>query len=304
MKNKLKKIIIIVFLLNLCFSQYGKDVEFPLIQSISFFPFYDDTLLKKNSYSLSLDMHYSNLFMFDFRRTIISDMEVFSNVLAFRYGLLSSLTVELYYRFSIIHGGSLDKFVMNFHDVFNLPMAHRDVFPINKVNYEFKDYFSYHEKTVSPSSLMFAVAPTLYRSEHMDIVARVGLGLPLKAKPGFTGDKPFLCAGGAALYKFGDISVDFSGYLSFYKAPEWLEDEEIRYNIFTYEIKAAYKKLFSGFRYRSSPFLTGDLMHHAYQFFIGYRFGKRFEFIIVEDFTPFDTTPDLSFNFRINLIKK
>jgi hypothetical protein len=304
MENKLKKIFIIVFLLNLCFIQYGGDVEFPLVQSISFFPFSDDTFLKKNSYSLSLDMHYSNLFMFDNRKITINDMEVFSNILSFRYGLLPSLAVELYYRFSIIHGGSLDRFVMNFHDFFNLPMAQRDEYPVNKVNYEFKDYFSYHERTASPSSLMIAAAPTLYRSEHVNIMGRIGLGLPLLAKPGFTGDKPFFCTGVVALYKFGDIAVDLSGYVSFYKAPEWLGDEKIRYNIFTYEIEAAYKNFFSGFRYRSSPFLNGDLAHHAYQLFIGYRFWKRFEFAVIEDFSPFDTTPDLSVSFRINLIKK
>ncbi len=304
MKNKPKKILLFVFLLSLCFAQYGGDVEFPLVQSISFFPFFENNLLEKNGCSLSLDMYYSNIFMFDSRKTTVNDMEVFSNILAFRYGLFDFLSLELYYRFSIIHGGSLDRFVIKFHDVFDLPVAYRDEYPVNKVNYEFKDYYAYHERTGVPASIMFAAAPTLYRSERAHILGRVGLGLPLLTKPGFTGDKPFLCAGVALFYKLGGFTVNLSGYLSFYKAPEWLKDEALRYNIFTYEIEAEFKGFFSGFRYRSSPFKEGDLSHRAAQLIIGYKFGKRFEFAIIEDFSPYDTTPDLTFNFRINLLKK
>ncbi|MFC2155998.1 DUF3187 family protein, partial [Acidobacteriota bacterium] len=278
MKNKPNKILLFLFLFSLCFNQYGADVEFPLTQSISFFPFFENDLLKKNGYSLSLDSYYSNIYMFDSRKTTVNDMEVFSNILAFRYGLFDSLSLEFYYRFSIIHGGSMDRFVMKFHETFNLPEAYRDEYPVNKVNYEFKNYYAYHERTGAPASLLFAVAPTLYRSEKAHILGRVGLGLPLLAKPGFTGKKPFLCAGVALVYKLGDFTIDFSGYFSFYKAPEWLKDEPIRYNIFTYETEVTFKRFFSGFRYRSSPFVDGDLSHRAAQLFIGYRFGKRFEF--------------------------
>lgn len=304
MKNKRKRILILLVLLNLSFVQYGGDVEFPLVQSISFFPFYENNLLTKNSYSLSLDMHYSNIFMFDSRKTIVSDMEVFTNILAFRYGLINSISLELYYRFSIIHGGSMDRFVMNFHDAFGFPVAGRDEYPVNKVNYEYKDYFSYKERTTAPASLLLAAAVKIFSSKIVHIMGRVGLGLPLLSKPGFSSDKPFLCTGLALLYKLGSFSVDFSGYLSFYKTPGWLKDESIRYNMFTYEIVIAFRRFFSGFRYRSTPFTQGDLSHVAYQLFIGYRLGKRYEFALIEDFSPFDTTPDLSLNFRINLLKK
>lgn len=304
MKKKSNKILLFLFLLSLCLNQYGADVEFPLVQSFSFFPFFENNLLEKKGYSLSLDMYYSNIFMFDSQKTTVNDMEVFSNILAFRYGLFDFLSLELYYRFSIIHGGSLDRFVMKFHDVFDLPEAQRGEYPVNKVNYEFKDSYSYHEKTGVPASLLFAAAPTLYRSENAHVLGRIGLGLPLLTKPGFTGDKPFFCTGVALFYKLGRFTVDFSGYLSFYKAPEWLQDEAIRFNIFSYEMEVTFKRFFSGFRYRSSPFKEGDLSHRAAQLFIGYRLGRRFEFAIIEDFSPYDTTPDLSFNFRINFLKK
>ncbi len=293
-----------MFLLNLCFVQYAGDIEFPLVQSLSFFPFSENTFLKKNEYSLSLDMHYSNMFMYDDRISYINDMEVLTNVLGFRYGLFRSLAVELYYRFSFIHEGGLDRFVMNFHDIFNLPLAGRDKYPVNEVNYKFKDYFSYSERTAAPSSLMLAAAGRLYRSENVNIMGRLGLGLPLLAKAGFSNEKPFLCAGVVLLYKFRSLAAAFSTYLSFYKAPEWLQDEDIRYNIFMYEIEASYKRFFCGFRYRSTPFTNGDLAHHGKQLFIGYRFARRFEFAIIEDFHPYDTTPDLCFNLRIDLLKK
>lgn len=304
MKYKLKKSLIILLLINFCFVLYGGDVEFPLVQSISFFPFYEETLLEKNSYSLSLDTYYSNIFMFDGRKTTVSDMEVFSNILSFRYGLLKSLSLELYYRVSFIHGGSLDRFVMNFHETFNLPMAGRDAYPLNKVNYEYKDYFSYKERTAAPSSLLFAAAANFYRAENVNIMGRVGLGLPLLTKPGFSSDKPFLCAGIVLLYKFGSFTFDFSGYLSFYKTPEWLMDEPIKYNIFFTEMTAAYKRFFTGLRFRSSPFKIGDLSHQGSQLFLGYKINKSFEIAIIEDFIPYDTTPDLSVNFRINLVRK
>ncbi|MCK4765571.1 MAG: DUF3187 family protein [Candidatus Aminicenantes bacterium] len=305
MQNKLKKItILVLFFFSLCFSLSGGDVEFPLVQSMSYFPYFDNRPLQKNSFSLSADMNYSNIFMFDSKKTTVNDMELFSNILAIRYGLLDSLTLELYYRASYVHGGSFDNFVMSFHEKYSMPVAGRDEYPLDSVHYSLKDYFSYNEKTVAPSSLLLAAAVDIYRSKNINLKGRAGFGLPLLTKPGFSSDKPFANAGLVFFARKGIFALDLSAYLSFYKAPEWLEDEEIKSNIFTYQLEGTVYRFFMGYRYRSTPFTEGDLAHHGYQLYVGWRIGKLLEIALVEDFGPFDTTPDVGFNLKINLLKK
>ena len=82
-----------------------------------------------------------------------------------------------------------------------------------------------------------------------------------------------------------------------------MRPSSLKKNLFLSEIRVNFKNLFGGLLYRSTPFRRGDLSNGAYQVYIGFRFLKRFEFSLVEEFPPMDTTPDVTFNLKIQLLK-
>ena len=303
MNNKMKRNIVFLCLLMVGFTLHGGDVEFPLIQAMSYFPYSDNHVLGKKVYTLSLNMFYSNIYMFDYERTTVNDMELLKSTLGFRYGFSERITLELYYKMALVYGGFMDGLIENFHKLFGLKEGGRSDLPRNKVNYLYKDAFSYDKSMLVQSPLVLGVLGNLYNTENLRINGRVAVGLPIFSKFGFSSSKPFYTAGVIFLYKHkdGKLSIDFSNHLSLFANPGWLAHEEIRNHIFLSEIRVNYKSLFGGLLYRSVPFKTGELSNGAYQVYIGFRFWKRFEFSFVEEFPPLDTAPDVTLNLKILL---
>ncbi len=300
--------IAVVFVLLICSSWllHGTDVEFPLIQSMSYFPYVQHHTLEKKGLNLSLDIYYSNIYMFDYERTTINDMETMSMTLGFRYGLNRRLTLELYSRIVLAYGGVMDKLIIDFHDTFGLPVGGRDAFPRNVVNYKYKDAFSHTGSPVGISPLVVGVLGRLYEKGRLRLNGRLALGLPVSSKRGFSSSKPFAAAGFILLYqsKNKKLSASWANHFSIYAKPSWLEHEDLRKGIFHSEIRADYKWLFAGLLYRSTPFKEKDLGNGAYQVYLGVKIWKYFELSLVEEFPPMDTMPDVSFNLRIRLMGK
>lgn len=291
---------LIVIALN--FNAYPVEVEFPLFQSMSYFPYSDNSILKKGDFSGAVDLHYSNVYMFNYYKTTVNDFETFSAAIDLRYGLRKSATLELYFRYSAIFGGILDKFIDDFHHAFKLPDNDRDEYPRFSVHYWFDDAFIYtgNQNVVSP--LVVAFLKELYRSSHFSLKSRLALGLPLSKKPGLSSDKPFLSAGLIVNYTKRKFSLEASNYLSFFKQPSWLADTDTRAYLFFSNLEANIGRFILGFNFRSSVFKLDDMAHDAYQCYVGYRFSRYLDFIIIEDFSPFDTTPDISFYARIKFL--
>lgn len=291
---------LMIFVLN--FNAYAVEVEFPLLQSMSYFPYSDNSLLKKGDFSGAVDLHYSNVYMFNHYKTILNDFETFSTTIGLRYGLWKGGTLELYFRHSAIFGGILDKVIDNFHRTFKLPDNNREEYPRFSVHYWFHDAFIYtgNQNAVSPPVVAFL--KELHRSAHFSLKTRLALGLPLSKKPGFSSDKPFLSAGLVLNYTKGKFSLEASNYLSFFKQPSWLVDADIRTYLFFSNLEANIGRFILGFNFRSSVFKQDDMAHDAYQVYFGYRITRYLEFIIIEDFSPFDTTPDISFYTMIKFI--
>jgi len=303
-KNSLKKIVVFLLFalsINSCWILQATDVEFPLVQSMSYFPYSENNTLKKKDYSLSLNMYYSNIYMFDYERTTVNDMEMLSSTLAFRYGFSPRVTFELYYRFVFSFGGIMDRLIVDFHKLFGLSAGGRSEYPRNEVNYRYKDAFSHRGSPMGQSPLVLGVLGHLYSKGNFRLNGRLALGLPLSAKPGFSSSKPFFTAGVILLYKKKNISVNFSNHLSFFGNPNWLGDEDLKNRVFHSEVRLDYKKIFGGLLYRSSPFRMNDLANGAYQVYIGYKIGKYFELSLVEEFPPTDTLPDVSFHLTVDL---
>jgi hypothetical protein len=284
------------------FNTYPVEVEFPLLQSMSYFPYSDNSLLKKGDFSGAVDLYHSNVYMFNHYKTTLNDFETFSATIGLRYGLREGGTLELYFRYSTIFGGILDKFIDNFHRTFNLPDNNRAEYPRFSVNYWFHDSFDYRESQNAVSPLVVAFLKEFYRSSHFSLKTRLALGLPLSKKPGFSSDKPFLAAGLVVAYKKGRFSLEASNYLSFFRQPSWLVDVDIRPYLFFSNLEANLGRFILGINFRSSVFKEDDIAHDGYQGYIGCRITRYLEFIIIEDFVPLDTTPDISFFIRIKFL--
>ena len=130
----------------------------------------------------------------------------------------------------------------------------------------------------------------------------MALGLPLSKKPGFSSDKAFLSAGLLLRYQKRRFSLELSGYLNFFKQPSWLVGEDLRSSLFFSNLEAYLGRFILGFNLRTSVFKEGDFAHNAYQTYFGYKITRYLEFIFMEDFAPFDTTPDVSFSLRVKFL--
>lgn len=286
----------------LTFNAYPVEVEFPLLQSMSYFPYSDNSLLKKGDFSGAVDLHYSNVYMFNHYKTTLNDFEAFSTTIGLRYGLWKSGTLELYFRHSAIFGGVLDKIIDDFHRTFNFPDNNRAEYPRFSVHYWYHDSFEYREAQNAVSPLIVAFLKELLRSAHFSLKTRLALGLPLSKKPGFSSDKPFLTAGVVLNYTKGKFSLEAANYLSFFEQPSWLKDSDTRPYLFFSNLEANMGRFVLGFNFRSSVFKEDDIGHDGYQGYFGYRITRYLEFIIIEDFVPLDTTPDISFFLRIKFL--
>jgi hypothetical protein len=301
----MKKFFILLLLVNLvngCGFLRATDVEFPLVQAVSHFPYFNHSTLDKNGLRVSLDLYYSNIYTYDYERTYVLDMESLGSTLGIRYGLARGITLELYYRSVAVFGGILDRLIVDFHKTFGLSEGGRNDFPRNQVNYTYKNAFSYTGSTWGQPPLVLGAVGRLYTRGNFSLNGRIALGVPLSSKPGFSSGKLFLTTGVIFLYRRGDFSLDFANHISFFKNPAWLEGVDIRGHVFHSEMRVDYKRVFAGLLYRSTPFKWAELSNGAYQVYVGVKIGKYLELSLVEEFPPNDTTPDVSFRLRINLI--
>jgi hypothetical protein len=271
---------------------------------MSYFPYAHHHTLAKKEMRLSLDLSLSNIYMYDFERTTVNDMETFSQTFSLRYGLSDRITLEFYFRSVLAFGGLMDKLIIDFHDLFNLSEGGRFDFPRNQVNYFYKDAFSHSGSPMAISPLVFGALTPIYKKDNFNVNARLSVGLPIASKRGFTSSKPFFTGGLIGTYESHSkkLRAYWANHISFYGKPNWLADEDIKKWMFHSEIRLDYKRLFAGLMMRTTPFKENDLGNGAYVIYLGVKIWKYFEFSLVEEFPPMDTTPDVSFNLRIKLL--
>lgn len=303
---KMKKLIVLMLVLVVAGSlATARSVEFSLVQSMAYFPYTENSVLEKGDYSVTLEAYYSNTFMFNHEMVTMNDYETLSLTAAVRYGVLEGGVLEVYIRTTSMFGGSLDKLIENFHDAFNLPDDRRPEFPRNIVNYSYEGSFGYIENQSVFAPLVVGFLKQLYRTERFSLNARASIGIPLSDKPGFSSKKLFFTAGAIASMKApkSKFSAEFSAHLAFFSQPQWLivPEEDIRSTMFFGQMELRWRFMIGGLSLRTSPFKYGDLAHTAYQGFIGFRITRHIDFLLIEDFKPFDTTPDVSFHLRIRL---
>jgi hypothetical protein len=275
------------------------DVEFPLVQSLAFFPFSDNRDLNRREMDLGLKIDYSNVYSLDFNQYGVNDFEMTGLVLSCRYGLLDGLTLELYYRYVGIFGGFLDGGIEAFHDFFNLPAARRDYYEANSVNYFYRSFFDYNHSTGIGSPLVLSVLKSLAGNPHLKVSGRLFLGIPLYSKPGLVSDRIFGGAGVVGLFTKGHFRAESSLHMSFLGQPEWLAAEELRSFVILFNLELGFRGLRAGLNVKTSPYTSDYFSSNAHQLYVGYRFSRWIEIGIVEDLPPMDTTPDVGFYIKL-----
>lgn len=284
-------IIIVIFPL----ASYPSDVEFPIVQSFSYFPYIKNEMVDNGDHEFILDIGYSNVYMFTVEADIINDFDFFTATIGYRKSILRNLNIEFYLRVGVLYGGIMDKLIEDFHKLIGNGEDARGEFPRNTVNYQYKDVFSYNKAVTFAGPFIAGILTRLYDGKDIDINFRASLGIPLQEKAGISTGKPFLSTGFIFLYRKNKLALDLSLYGSFYKIPEWYDPEEVRSRMFFLKLHGAYKKIFGGFLFRSTPFRYGDLSNPAYQVFFGYRITDSISISMYEEIPPMDTVPDVSF---------
>jgi len=240
--------------------------------------------------------------MFNSSRTIFNDFESLGTQLSFRYGLSKRDTLEIHFRHVSIFGGFLDKFIEDFHRLFKFPDANRRLYPQFSTQYRYFDSFSYTRRQSTMLPIVVSYLKEIYSSPAFSLKTRAAVGIPIADKPGLSSSKIFVTAGLLTGFKTKNFSVDVGNYLSLVGRPKWIPKEDIGHFLLNSNIEAYWYRFIAGFSFRTSVFKRGDISHNGYQCFVGYRVTRFLEFIILEDFAPFDTTPDISFNIRVKVI--
>lgn len=279
----------------------AQSVEFPLIQSMTYFPFRSNALPGKGRLTLGVSLDYSNLFMFESSRDVINDFELFSQNISLRFGLSRRSALELHLRHVNLHGGGLDKFIENFHSTFDLPDNGRPAFPRNAVHYRLYDVFNITGPQSAPAPVVVSCLHEFFSSPPFSIKGRAALGLPFSEKTGLNSGKPFLNAGIILGFRRDNFSAEWSGYIGWFKPHANIRPLLEQHHIIYSHLELNLGFMTGGLIFRSSPFRYGDLSHDAWQGRIGFRFLKAFTFHIMEDFAPFNTTPDIGFALQMDI---
>jgi len=295
MVQKSASLLVIILLLIFPSASFSSDVEFPLAQSFSYFPYIKNEMLKNGAEYYTFDIGYSNTYMFNYDKDVVNDFDTATVTIGYRRSVLRNLNIELYLRAGVMYGGIMDKLIENFHSLIGNGEDGRNEFPRNTVNYKYKDVFTYNSSQILTGPFIAGILTRLFDGELIDINLRTSIGIPLQSKTGLSSGKPFLTTGVILLYRKNRLSFDMSLYGSFFKIPEWAEAENVRSRMFFFNLQGAYKKIFGGFLYRSTPFRKGDLSNPAYQIYLGYRINDHISISMYEEIPPMDTVTDVTF---------
>lgn len=295
MVQKSKSFLILVIIFIIPVASFSSDVEFPLVQSFSYFPYVQNDMLFNGEEKITIDIGYSNTYMFNYDRDIVNDFDTATATFGYRRSILRNLNVEFYLRAGVMYGGIMDKLIEDFHRLIGNGEDGRSEFPRNTVNFKYKDIFSYNSSQALTGPFIAGILTKLYDGSLIDINLRASLGIPLQNKTGISSGKPFLTTGVIFLYRKNKLFLDMSLYTSFFKPPEWAEAENVRSRMFFFNLHGSYKKIFGGFLFRSTPFREGDISNPAYQVYLGYRISDHISISMYEEIPPMDTVTDVTF---------
>ncbi len=296
MKKKIFLIMVFFFAVRLL------AVDFPLIQSLAFFPYLEDKAPDYKNFSLSFSLINSNIYSLEHTNNTFVDLETLSLSGDFRYGLSKKISLDFNFKISYFYGGFFDGLTENFHNFFNMPSNYREIRPRNSVHYTYKEVFLYENKSINLSPFLLGLSYKFIQNKDFSLTGRVSFAIPLYTKKGINSTKFFINCGFVLNWHLNDNwDIKAVYYRSYFQRPNWSNTNELKENINYYKVALAYKKLELFFIGRSSPFIQGDFANTAYQMGISYKLSSKLYLIFIEDLILYDTSPDFSLGIKYKL---
>lgn len=274
------------------------DVPYPLIRSMAHFPFLEHRIQPAGTFSLAIQNSYTNIYNFDYDFQFISDMESWDLGLVLRWGL-KPLTLELHLNFITIHGGIFDAFIETFHESLGFPVAGRDLFPRNSVNFRYRQHFDHSRSRGALLPLVISGQREIFSNDNWYLTGRAFLGLPLSGQPGLSTDRAYGGIGLTAGWRSGRWRFSGGHYLAWISPPSWLGEEAIKPQVFLLDWRISYGRFNCGLILKTSPLRRDEVANLASMVTISWRIGRNIEIGIIEDLPPYDTTPDMGFFLRV-----
>ena len=73
-----RALLLVLLAIGIAAPVFSEDPEYPLIQSLAYFPYSENATLTEKTFSLGLTFQYSNVYMLDSKEPVISDFESFT----------------------------------------------------------------------------------------------------------------------------------------------------------------------------------------------------------------------------------
>lgn len=286
-----------VILLVVSLGVSAGSMEFPLIQSIAYSPEEAFMVPEPGQWRGSITIRMSNSFSVNELEGMYNDFGMVSATGAGSYGWSERISLEVCARTFVIYDGVADSFLNQLHDTLGLEDGYRSLYPESEIHYGYRDVFDYRDTVAGISPLVVGAVFRLYQSGQTMVRFRLSGGIPLRAKPGISSDKPFLAMGVEGRRTFG--AWFYQGRLTWIhvSGPAWWPGE-LRSSMWLLESWLGKNRWRLGVRFRRSPFTEGDIAHTGFQVLVEYRLRDNLDIFIEEDRSPYDTTPDISIGVR------
>lgn len=284
-----------LFLIPLFVSAF--EISFPPVHSFHQIPYDLWNLTKKNHFSEEIHIYWSNLFQE--RANFSCDFELLKIEFILKYGLAEETEVQLSFPFVWIGGGVLDPFIDGFHKTFGFPDAGRSKFPFFRTQLHLThgetDPYSIDSPTGGVSSPHLFIRRE-FEINNKPIRLKFGFKVPLSNLPqGLDYKLPSMSVQMSLPFNLpaGKLWLSFATFLL--SKPSFISREE--FSLFTYKFNLFwfYKKIILSFATRTSPFKEENLRERSNVISLAVLLNKNFLIGVMEDISPYKTTPDISF---------
>jgi hypothetical protein len=279
----------------------AQEIHFPLIQALAWIPPQEERVLPVGDRSWEFTIADANIFSFSRGFGAINDLSVLSFSFCHRRALSRGLTLEISGGLRNYYDGGIDEFIKKVDSALGYSDSGRDVFPEKTIHYKYRDRFFYVTNQWAPAPLVISLAARILRLGSVDLNGRLGLGLPLADKPGFSSKKPYLLAGVMGDYFRGKVSVSAALQAVYFEKPGWLAAGDARRAYFQAELKATLSRWALGVILRTSPLTYEENANNGKMIYIAFRFRNGLEIGLMEDLPPMDTVPDVAMYVKLDL---
>jgi len=272
---------------------FAADIVFPPIQAFAHFPYMDDALAGPRRFRFGFSFAADNTLEYCSDDTARFDFESISAGFSVRYGLTRKTNLEFHVKCSHIWGGLFDRAIETFHFAFGFPNGFRGEVDENRVEYRYHGLYDYRSARSVLLPPVIAILNEIFADDRWTVKTRLALGIPVRAVPGLSSDRPFAAAGCIVAYETGRLRIAWAHYLAAMKKPSWLRGEKAASTIYFTDLKVSYRSVFAALTFRTSPLHDLYVGQDGLQLLAGLKFRSGLEIGFVEGLPPMETTSDI-----------